>query len=55
MTRRDYLWLAAEGWAMPSARALAFGQALLRGLVGSAASIAIAVFCVVYFAWQFAR
>jgi len=31
-------------------RALAYGQALLRGLGGSAASIAIAVFALAYFA-----
>jgi hypothetical protein len=45
-----------KGWAMSlRTRALAYGQALLRGLGSFAASIAIAAFCVVYFAWQFTR
>jgi hypothetical protein len=45
----------ADGiWAMSlRTRALAFGRALLHGLAGSAASIAIAVFALSYFAAAF--
>jgi hypothetical protein len=50
---RTWRWMAMDFGRCLVARALAYGQALLRGLGGSAASIAIAAFCASWFAAHF--